>query len=188
MKPNDFDLLPSDLQDMVFRKSLADLSATKPKPEEEKRYCIGPTSSAGKVQAVDFDAVKEYWRGGRFVFKGKSADALIVDGPEYYLIEFKTGRIDTAESLRKAYDSAMALVEYNVLTWDQCKQHLTFLLVGTEAEIRLGQLRNKSVADYMNPSYSCVNHDPRTVVGQVVKSFEIYTPEEFETFVLQKQW
>lgn len=188
MKLSDFNLLPSDLRNMAFRNSLAELSATKSKNDEDEKYCIEPTSSAGRVQAVDFDAVKEYWRGGRFVFKGKSADALIVDGSEYYLIEFKTGRIDTAELLRKAYDSVLALVEYNVLTLDQCKQHLTFLLVGTEAEMRLGQLRKKSVVEYMNPSYICVNRDPRTVVGQVVKCFEIYTPEEFETFVLQKQW
>ena len=188
MKQRDFDILPDDLRDVSFRKSLSELSLTKSKNDEDKKYCIEPTSSAGRVQAVDFDAVKEYWRGGRFVFKGKSADALIVDGPEYYLIEVKTGRIDTAESLRKAYDSAMALVEYNILTWNQCKQHLTFLLVGTEAEKRLGQLRKKSVAAYMNPSYTGVNNDPRIVVGQAVNGFEIYTPEEFETFVLQKQW
>ena len=146
MKPGDFNFLLSDLRDMAFRNSLVELSAAKSKLEEDKRYCIEPTSSAGSVQAVNFDAVKDYWRNGKFMFKGKSADALIVDGVEYYLIEFKTGRIDTAESLRKAYDSAMALVEYNILTWDQCKQHLTFVLVGTEVETRLAHLRNKSVA------------------------------------------
>ena len=188
MKQSDFGLFPKDLRDMSFRKSLAELSATKSKLEEDKKYCIEPTSSAGMVQALDFDAVKEHWRDGKFVFKGKSADALIVDGSEYYLIEFKTGRIVADDLLRKVYDSAMALVEYNVLTWDQCKQHLTFVLVGTEVETRLAHLRKKSVADYTNPSYSGVNQDPRTVVGQVVKGFEIYTPAEFEAFAEGKNW
>ena len=176
------------MRDVGFRKSLSELSATKSKLEEDKKYCIEPTSRAGRVQAVDFDAVKEYWRSGRFVFKGKSADALIVDGSEYYLIEFKTGRIVADDLLRKVYDSAMALVEYNVLTWDQCKQHLTFVLVGTEVEMRLAHLRKKSAVDYTNPSYSGVNQDPRTVVGQVVKGFEIYTPAEFVAFAVEKQW
>ena len=188
MKQSDFDRLHDGLQNVVFRKPLAELSATKAKSGAEKKYCIAPTSNAGNVQAIDFDSVKDYWRDGKFVFKGKSADALIVDGSEYYLIEFKTGGIDIADTLRKAYDSAMALVEYNVLTWDQCKQHLTFVLVGTEVETRLAHLRKKSVADYTNPSYSGVNQDPRTVVGQVVKGFEIYTPTEFEAFALGKQW
>lgn len=188
MKLSDFDLLPDDLRDVVFRKSLAELSATKSKFTEDKKYCIGLTSSVGMVQALDFDAVKEHWRDGRFVFKGKSADALIVDGTEYYLIEFKTGGIAVDDLLRKVYDSAMALVEYNVLTWDQCKQHLTFVLVGTEVETRLAHLRKKTVADYMNPSYSSVNQDPRTIVGQVVKCFQIYTPAEFEAFAAEKQW
>ena len=188
MKPSDFDGLSDDLRNEDFRKPLAELSATKAKLGAEKKYCVAPTSNAGKVQAIDFDLVKDYWRDGKFVFKGKSADALIVDGLEYYLIEFKTGGINIADTFRKACDSAMALVEHNVLTWDQCRHHLTFVLVGAEVEKRLEQIRKKSVADCMNPSCSDVNNDPRTVVGQVVKNFEIYTPAEFEDFVLAKQW
>lgn len=188
MKQSDFDRLPDDLRNVAFRKSLAELSATKLKTGAEKRYCVAPASNAGKVQAIDFDSVKDFWRDGKFVFKGKSADALIADGSEYYLIEFKTGGINISDTLRKTYDSAMALAEHNVLTWDQCRHHLTFVLVGTEVEKRLEQIRKKSVADCMNPSYSGVNNDPRTVVGQLVKGFEVYTPAEFEDFVLQKQW
>ena len=92
------------------------------------------------MEAIDFDAVKEFLRKDGFVFKGKSADALFISGDDYYLIEFKTGRINTAEILRKAYDSVMALIEFDVVEWQQCKSLLSFILVGTEAKERVSHL------------------------------------------------
>lgn len=186
MNLNDWTRLPQDLQNECFHKSLAELSATTPQVGCCKIFCINPSSNAGMVQAVDFDAVKNHWRNGKFVFPGKSADALIVHDSEYYLCEFKTGRIIIADILRKVYDSALALVEFNVLNWEQCKQHLTFILVGIDIENRFAQLRHKNEADYMDPSYPSTNIDPRIVTGQAVKQFNILSPSEFAEFLHQK--
>ena len=188
MTPDDFNKLPDDLREYRFRKSLGELSATDARPDGSREYCIALDSAICHLLAIDFDSVKEYWRKDRLVFMGKSADALLVDGEDWYLIEFKTGGINVAESLRKVYDSAMALVEFGILTWEQCKSRLTFILVGKEVETRLEQLRKKSRSEYMDLAYKAVDLDPRTVEGQIVKEFLIYTPSEFETLAVAHQW
>ena len=188
MTPEDFNKLPEDLRESRFRRSLSELSATDARPDGSREYCIVPDSTIGHLLAMDFDLVKEHWRKDRLVFMGKSADALLVNGEDWYLIEFKTGGINVAESLRKVYDSAIALVEFGVLTWEQCKSRLTFILVGKEVETRLDQLRRKSRSDYMDPAYKAVDLDPRTVEGQVVKEFLIFTPSEFESFASRCNW
>ena len=188
MRQEDYDKLPQDLRDSRFHKSLAELSAAKDSTGNVIRYCLDPESDAGQLKAIDFDAVKGYWRKDCFVFKGKSADALFVNGDDYYLIEFKTGGINVADILRKAYDSVIALVEFGVLDWNQCKKQLSFILVGTEVKERLQHLLCISRSDYMHPSYHGLDTDPRTIEQQIVREFVIHTPSTFKLFVSEQHW
>ena len=173
-----------------FFQPLAKLSATKPDSNGAIQYVFLPESPAGQLEAIAFDSVKNAWYQDKdkFVFLPKSADALIVDGYEYFLVEFKTKEIKRADILRKAYDSAMVLVEFGGLSWKTCKERLTFIVVGTEAETRLADLRKLSRADYMDPHYKNADADPRTVIEQIVKEFLLFTPEEFEAFAYRRHW
>lgn len=176
--------------DKDFLQSLSTLSASKNDSDNGRKYVISSESDVGRFEAVDFDAVKNEWykNRGKFDTLPKSADALIVDGDEFFLVEFKTKTIERADILRKAYDSAMALVEFGGLSWKRCKEHLTFILVGSEADTRLADLRKISLDDYMSPSYNGADSDPRTVTGQIVKEFLLFTPEEFEAFAVERNW
>lgn len=188
MRQEDYCKLPQILRESRFRKSLAVLSVAHKSDGRTTEYCLDPESDVGKLEAIDFDAVKEFLRKDGFVFKGKSADALFISGDDYYLIEFKTGRINTAEILRKAYDSVMALIEFDVVEWQQCKSLLSFILVGTEAKERVSHLLKKSRDEYMSPTYKGVDADPRTIVGQIVKEFLICTHDDFNKFVSSRLW
>lgn len=188
MKQEDYCKLPQVLQESRFRKSLAVLSIAEKSDNSTTEYCLDPDSDVGKLEAIDFDAVKEVWRKEGFVFKGKSADALFLAGDDYYLIEFKTGGINVADILRKAYDSVIALVEFGVLDWNQCKKQLSFILVGTEVKERLQHLLCISRSDYMHPSYHGLDTDPRTIEQQIVREFVIHTPSTFKLFVSEQHW
>ena len=190
MSPNGQKTIQDILGTRKFRKSLTILSATKKKAGAKRRWGICPQSDVGRFRAVDFDSVKNEWYRdkAKFVFLPKSADALIVDGDEFFLVEFKTEKIERAEILRKAYDSAIALVEFGGLSWKTCKEHLTFIVVGSEAGNRLADLRKISCNDFMLPSYNGAGSDPRTVIGQIVKEFLLFTPGEFVAFAAKRNW
>ena len=184
----DFSALPAELRADRFRKTLADLSKTKPKSGEEVRYCLDPDSAVGQIKALDFDAIKSAWYAEGFVFLGKSADALIVDGGDYFLVEFKVSKMPVAETMRKVYDSAVALVEHGILTWESCRQRLSFILVGKQARLRFDRNYGRLAAEFMAENYRNADADPRILTGQVVREVYVMDVPDFTSFTLEKGW
>ena len=169
------------------KKSLAVLSRSATSSTGAFNACLDPETPAGDILAYEFDTIKLRQNKGR-PFKGKSADALIVADDEYYLIEFKTGGIAVDDVLRKAYDSALVLIEMGALTWQGCREHLTFIVVGKEMEKRFQQIYKTPLSDCMQPGYKQVNMDPRVISGQVVKEVLLQTVLDFENYASEKKW
>lgn len=169
------------------KKSLAVLSRSATSSTGAFNACLDSGTPAGDILAYDFDTIKLRQNKGR-PFKGKSADALIIDNGDYYLIEFKTGGIAVDDILRKVYDSALVLVEMGALTWQGCKEHLTFIVVGKEMEKRFQQAYKTPLSVCMQPGYRQVNMDPRVVSGQVAKEVLLQTIQDFEKYAAAKKW
>ena len=195
MSESDFLLLPKWMCNTKCRKTLAELSATHPKDPSKVEYCLAPESEMGKLMAVDFDHVKELRYEGKLPFLCKSADALYIYSGKWYLIEFKTGKAEVWASVRKIYDSVVLLVESGVLTFDECREKLSFIIVMRDWErfpyYNLGKIVDKDYGekwdyDVRDIPKEVENADPRILTEQVAKKVLILSVEDFCSFA--KDW
>lgn len=131
--------------------------------------CLLETSPIAQLKALHFDGIKDSYYEP-FIFKPKSADALYIVGDEWYLIEFKRGEMNRVGLFRKAYDSAIVLVEHCGRDWKFCQEHLHYIVVGREADKRFSENEPP-------------NTDPRIVAGQVVKDAAVMNVSKFESFM-----
>ena len=110
----------------------------------------------------------------------------------WYLIEFKTGKAEVWATARKIYDSVISLVENGVLTFKECREKLTFLLVMKEADrfryYNLGKIVNKDYGevweyDVRDIPSQMENTDPRILTGQLVQKVFVLSVDDFCSYV-----
>ena len=153
---------------------------------------------SAKLEAVNFDKVKEGWYQSRFHDQVKSCDALYYHDNDYFLIEFKTGQVDGLDVFRKIYDSIIGLIEHNILTLDDCRQHLNVILIANNAEESPNQPyadRLLGLAEWTYPTEgdrwkkfweNLKNKDIRRLTNFLVKWAYRMTPDDFERYCMEK--
>lgn len=181
------------LNDGRYLKTLSELSKSDPNDGSAPNYCLSSGSALGDLPALDFDAIKSHWSDSRgFPFRCRSADALLERVNEFYLVEFKSGKVPVANWIRKVYDSSIALVDNGVLTWHECQTCLTFILVQVDADryfpnYDLGRRMRKSYGsrweyDPADIPPQTVNSDPRILTGQVAHRIYVMNVPDFQAF------
>lgn len=181
-----------------FVDSLYNLSAARQRDGSGRdKTCLPQSSPAGRFMAINLDKVKSlFCRSRGYPLGGLSADALLMQGDELYLIEFKTSKLRDGEWYRKIYDSVLFLVELGVLTWQDCRDHLTFVTVQTDAGVRfrnynLGERTGKSygpIWEYDPADVKDPDADARVLTGQVAKRIYRLTPDDFDAFIVERKW
>lgn len=174
-------------------QSLSDLSVS-----DQGKSCLNTTQHvhAALLQAVNFDKVKENWYQERFPNQVKSCDALYYHDDNYYLLEFKTGKVNGLDVFRKIYDSIIGLMEHKKLTLDECRRQLNVILIANHAENSPNapldnHLQKQSQWEYsMDKSFleKLKDNDIRRLTNYLVKWAYRMTPDVFETFVHEKRW
>lgn len=96
--------------------------------------CVTEDGYSASLKAINYDTIKRAWYEKDFPHQVKSCDALYADGRKLYLIEFKTGKPKNFDIHRKIYDSIIALVEHGVLSWQECREHVQYLIVSKRYE------------------------------------------------------
>lgn len=156
-----------------YCKTLTELSKSR-----QGDRCIPESSSVANFVALNLDEIKaDCCRKHGYPLGGLSADAFLSQGDDVYLIEFKTSNIGDGEWFRKIYDSVILLVELGVLTFDDCRRRLNFILVQRNAESRTG-------GNYASDP----DRDARFLEGLILKKVERLSPERFEEYVNNKGW
>lgn len=180
------------------KKSFRELSESRTDPSKPVRYCVNVGGRCEKIEAINFDpVVNDFY--ACVPFAAKSTDALYIWQDEVYLIEFKTGEVDTDAMYRKLYDSCIMLVEAGVLTWNDCLLRVTGMLVQENAAHRFsaydlpGTARPASDPPYeyaLPLDLSCMNSDTdyRILSDYLVKKVYVLTPNDFDAFGLQRGW
>lgn len=193
MNRADWDSLPIQLKRQEWRVKLHKLSYS----SEHRASCLPAGTPGGEIEALDFDSVKEYWYGRQFRNQVKSADALYVNSGKWYLVEFKYGSAHAHDVIKKYYDSIVGLVEHGCLTWDECLEKLTLILVAKNAGRIAGyDIGAKSGASH-SPVWRClasdvsnmdVNNDCRIQLAHYVQSSIVMTIDDFVAFVVSEGW
>lgn len=166
---------------------------------DDGKTCVDSSLSCHSLTAVDFDDVKEVWYNLRLFHQVRSADAFYKNGDRYYLIEFKTGKPDNFDLHRKLYDSVIGLMENAVLSLDECRDKLQYLIVSlryTPYPCHSEMLAHFDAGDDEPWEYEVSkttlkewgDKDIRKLSGFLVEKIYKLSPVDFDKFVTNRKW
>lgn len=161
--------------------------------------CFDLSCPISLLKSVGFDFVKEDWYGKRFFHQVRSCDALYKHGDLYYLIEFKTGNATNVDRHRKLYDSVIALVENSVLTFEECRSQVQYIIVekGLKPFVQHQEMLSHFERNDPEPwDYAVTKSflktisrdDIRKLSGFLVEKVYRLSPLDFEKFVENRNW
>lgn len=91
-----------------------------------------------KIKVVNFDLVKhEYCKNIGLLDIASFVEALYFKDDNIYFIEFKNGRIDKNEVIKKIYDSLLMFSDISQKDISYFREHLHFILVYNEEKINI---------------------------------------------------
>lgn len=193
MTQNDFAALNA-LLPSPQRRTLGELSAN-----DAGVRCLDAQLSCSTLDAIWFDKVKEGWYDQGYFHQVRSADAFYKHGDLYYLIEFKTGKIQNVDLHRKLYDSLIGLIEHQVLTLSECRENLQYIVVSLQCGVFA---QHKEMMEH----FACGVNEPwdYAVTRQALKTWEKndirklsgflvnkvfkLSPSDFDIFVRNRNW
>lgn len=189
----DFSLLEPRIRDL-HKSTLYALSES-----DQDAACLDVGSDVGMLESVGFDKVKEDWYNDLFPRQVRSADAFYKHGELYYLIEFKTGDCRNVDIHRKAYDSVIGLIENHVLSQDECRRLLYYIVVrvglnpSSEHKDMLAHFETgiREPWDYeLTPSFlkNLAKDHIYKLSGFLVRKVYQLCPSDFEKFVRNRNW
>lgn len=188
------------------QKPLYDLSeATGDRPP--KRHALKQNTVSGKIMAVAFDTVRKKW----FPYEDGHNSPCTVDALYYaqdgntYMIEFKVGQ-NAHNVLRKAYDTALLLIEMDKIPVQQLREKYTYITVSsnvTKIDRRFAapyeyldkpwdkeeyqKFLNETQED-KNYKNFLTNSHLKDITGIVIAKAYLMHPDMFEDFVQFEHW
>ena len=166
---------------------------------DDGKTCLDSSLSCHALTAIKFDDIKDAWYNLKFFHQVRSADVLYKNGDKYYLIEFKTGKPDNFDLHRKLYDSVLGLMEHAVLTLDECRGNLQYLVVSLEYDphpCHSEMLAHFDAGDNEPWEYEVSKvalknwptKDIRKLSGFLVENIYKLCPADFNKFVTNRKW
>jgi hypothetical protein len=161
----------------IFKENLSTLKNTSLDDNgKETQYMV-----QSELEVVDFDKVKAaYISDMKLADNPCSSDALYESDSEYYLIEFKNGKIDRRtiyDVQRKIYDSLLIFNDIMDTNISFCRNHLNFILVYNEWK-NPDQTRQEDENDDVEPSRVKIG---RYFTQKANKRFVRFDLERFKT-------
>ena len=99
-------------------------------------HALAEGMAASTLKAVDFDAVKRKWCPWDGVHNVPcSVDAVTYERDGTFLVEFKCGKAEIDNVIRKVYDSILMLMEHDGLTIRQARTDYTYLVVSNDLTV-----------------------------------------------------
>jgi hypothetical protein len=133
--------------------------------------------SDSELKVINFDRIpNEYCRGKGWSCVPNSNDALYIDiNSNWYFIEFKNGRIDTAKIYRKIYDSIIMLIDMDIIpNLEFSRKNIEYILVYEPSKLPKVQA-SKSRTE--NASY---------LLKLANKEEKLFDVEKFEKYLLRE--
>ena len=163
--------------------------------ESSSDHALAASMPVSALKAVDFDAVRRKWQPWDHVHNVPcSVDAVTYERDGTYLVEFKCGRAEIDNVIRKVYDSVLMLMEHDGLTISQARTDYTYLVVSNDLTIWNNRLKalSRSLAYCREPwvryqksldQWRLANLD-----GIVVAKAYAMPPEMFNLFAKVHHW
>lgn len=167
---------------------------------DKKELCVIKGGYCDNLHAINFDQVKESWYDEKLWHQVKSCDALYIHGGIFYLIEFKTGDFANIDRHRKIYDSVIGLLEHNLLSLDECRRRVQYVMVEkklepSSAHLELQQYleRGQSEPWEYEISRSLLNQwqqkpDIRKLTNFLFHKAYALSPTDFDAFARNRSW
>lgn len=166
---------------------------------DDGKACLDTSLSCHSLLAGDFDQVKEDWYNSIYFHQVRSADALYKHQDRYYLVEFKTGKPENLDIHRKLYDSVIGLMEHSVLSLDECRTKLQYIVVSLKYNpypCHSEMLSHFEDGDAEPWEYEVSkaalkewpDADIRKLSGFLVEKIYKLSPVDFEKFVANRNW
>ena len=158
-------------------------------------HALAEDMAVAALKAVDFDAVKRKW----FPWDGEcnvpcSVDAVTYERDGTYLVEFKCGKAEIDNVIRKVYDSVLMLMEHDELTIRQARTDYTYLVVSNDLTVWNSRLKSlsRSLAYCREPwvryQKSLDQWRLANLEGVVVAKAYAMPPEMFNLFAKVRHW
>lgn len=183
-----------------MRWPLYELSRSRARPGGDAPSACLSNNAAGKIRAVDFEALMGEWYGIAEREDGPKGgghspcrcDALYARDGELYLIEFKAGksRPDKIEICRKIYDSVIGLVEKGGERFEFCRNHVRYILVEKRLDaesIILHRVDERLERFWENPA-ACQLPWLEPISGVLVRGVYRFSPSQFERYAGHFRW
>lgn len=158
-------------------------------------HALAEDMLAAELKAIDFDAVKRKWYPWDRVHNVPcSVDAVTYEREGTYLVEFKCGKAEIDNVIRKVYDSVLMLMEHDGLTIRQARTGYTYLVVSNDLTIWNNRLKalSRSLAYCHEPwvryRKSFDQWRLANLEGVVVAKAYAMPPEMFNLFAKVHHW
>ena len=186
------------------QKTFRDISISKARVAKIE-YCA-EGSHASTITAVDFDSVirdlyAALWRKiGRLP---ASLDSIFCSGRVFYGIEFKTGRTNATEIVRKIYDTVLCMIEQCNKSLSWVRNNFQVVIVARRLEVEQGEQnrrKKKNKAMKVVGRSIAFQKYPRIgegatplwglekIEGLVASKIYTITPTEFDEFCERHDW
>lgn len=166
----------------------------------QEELCVIKGGYCDNLHAINFDQVKEAWYDEKLWHQVKSCDALYIHGGIFYLIEFKTGEFVNIDRHRKIYDSVIGLLEHNLLSLDECRKKVQYVMVEKKLEPSAAHLelqryleRGQSEPWEYEISRSLISQwkkkpDIRKLTNFLFHKAYALSPSDFDAFARNRSW
>ena len=183
-----------------LQKTFKELSKSNADPANPV-YCVNAGGYCEKLIGIDFDDVtSRYYR--QIPHTVASPDALYIWQDEIFLIEFKTGGAPAEDLYRKFYDGSILLVESGALSFDECRTHVTGVLVWSDADHAgnhdmpydlpgTSRPAGSPRYEYAVPkdlSLMKPSSDFRILSSYLLDKVYVLTPNDFDAFAAVREW
>lgn len=179
----------------IFKRHLTTFRETsRAKPDArgcEGRCCLPEDV---RIEAIDFDAVQREWYADSRANGEKapcSVDAMYFADGRTYAVEFKSGtNVSTVNLIRKIYDTAIALVEKESFTIQNCREKIVYVVVAPPADASPDRV-NRRVATYCSRPWETHAWDRwqlYNLENVIVSKVYVIPPGLFQQFARDKHW
>ena len=135
----------------------------------------------------------ETWQEASGGYNPRKCDAVYINGESLTLIEFKSGSTNYTDLHRKLYDTILALMEHDGLSFSKCRQNVTYVVVLPPDDRKSNA---DKVIDYVSDEsidhlWKLDNHQAQSGLSNLlwlINNVIILTPRQFNLYVQEMEW